>query len=669
MDKESAKKRIIELREITSYHAKKYYDEDNPEISDFEYDMLMLELRNLENQYPDLITSDSLTQHVGGTVKEGFEKVEHEVPLQSLQDIFDFNELYAFDERVRKTLEKEENSNREKVKYIVETKIDGLSVALEYKNGIFVRGATRGNGLVGEDITENLKTIKNIPKKIKEPIDIIVRGEVFIGKKDFEKMNEEREENEESLFANARNAAAGSLRQLDSSIAAQRPLDIYIFNVQKSYTIEFKSHIESLRYLEKIGFNVNPVKIECNTISEVIKEINYIGENRENLSFGIDGAVIKVDDLKQREVLGTNYKTPKWAIAYKYPPEQKETLLKDIVFQVGRTGAITPMAILEPVKVAGSTISKTTLHNEDFIKEKDLRIGDTVVIQKAGDVIPEVVKVIKEKRTGNEKEFEMPKKCPVCGADAVREEGEAAVRCIGIECPAKQFRNILHFVSREAMNIKGLGDSIIEELLNRGLIRNIADIYKLTLEDLASLKKNGKKFAQNLIDSINESKKNEFYRVINGLGIRHIGVKAAKQLAKKYKNIDELQNASYESLLEIDDMGEIMAQSVYEFFSQAQTKDLIEKLKKYDINLKAEDITQVDNRFEGMVFVLTGSLENYSRKEAEEIIESYGGKTSSSVSKKTTYVLAGEDGGSKLTKAQTLGITIISEEEFLNMIK
>ena len=669
MDKESAKKRIIELREITSYHAKKYYDEDNPEISDFEYDMLMLELRNLENQYPDLITSDSLTQHVGGTVKEGFEKLEHEVPLQSLQDIFDFNELYAFDERVRKTLEKEENSNREKVKYIVETKIDGLSVALEYKNGIFVRGATRGNGLVGEDITENLKTIKNIPKKIKEPIDIIVRGEVFIGKKDFEKMNEEREENEESLFANARNAAAGSLRQLDSSIAAQRPLDIYIFNVQKSDTIEFKSHIESLRYLEKIGFNVNPVKIECNTISEVIKEINYIGENRENLSFGIDGAVIKVDDLKQREVLGTNYKTPKWAIAYKYPPEQKETLLKDIVFQVGRTGAITPMAILEPVKVAGSTISKTTLHNEDFIKEKDLRIGDTVVIQKAGDVIPEVVKVIKEKRTGNEKEFEMPKKCPVCGADAVREEGEAAVRCIGIECPAKQFRNILHFVSREAMNIKGLGDSIIEELLNRGLIRNIADIYKLTLEDLASLKKNGKKFAQNLIDSINERKKNEFYRVINGLGIRHIGVKAAKQLAKKYKNIDELQNASYESLLEIDDMGEIMAQSVYEFFSQAQTKDLIEKLKKYDINLKAEDITQVDNRFEGMVFVLTGSLENYSRKEAEEIIESYGGKTSSSVSKKTTYVLAGEDGGSKLTKAQTLGITIISEEEFLNMIK
>lgn len=669
MDKESAKKRIIELREITSYHAKKYYDEDNPEISDFEYDMLMLELRNLENQYPDLITSDSLTQHVGGTVKEGFEKVEHEVPLQSLQDIFDFNELYAFDERVRKTLEKEENSNREKVKYIVETKIDGLSVALEYKNGIFVRGATRGNGLVGEDITENLKTIKNIPKKIKEPIDIIVRGEVFIGKKDFEKMNEEREENEESLFANARNAAAGSLRQLDSSIAAQRPLDIYIFNVQKSDTIEFKSHIESLRYLEKIGFNVNPVKIECNTISEVIKEINYIGENRENLSFGIDGAVIKVDDLKQREVLGTNYKTPKWAIAYKYPPEQKETLLKDIVFQVGRTGAITPMAILEPVKVAGSTISKTTLHNEDFIKEKDLRIGDTVVIQKAGDVIPEVVKVIKEKRTGNEKEFEMPKKCPVCGADAVREEGEAAVRCIGIECPAKQFRNILHFVSREAMNIKGLGDSIIEELLNRELIRNIADIYKLTLEDLASLKKNGKKFAQNLIDSINESKKNEFYRVINGLGIRHIGVKAAKQLAKKYKNIDELQNASYESLLEIDDMGEIMAQSVYEFFSQAQTKDLIEKFKKYDINLKAEDITQVDNRFEGMVFVLTGSLENYSRKEAEEIIESYGGKTSSSVSKKTTYVLAGEDGGSKLTKAQTLGITIISEEEFLNMIK
>lgn len=663
MNKTEAKKRIEELREITAYHAKKYYDEDNPEISDFEYDMLMLELRNLEKEYPNLITKDSLTQHVGGTVKEGFEKVEHEVPLQSLQDIFDFNELYAFDERVKKVLE------LDNLKYIVETKIDGLSVALEYKNGIFVRGATRGNGLVGEDITENLKTIKHIPKKLKEPIDITVRGEVFIGKEEFEKMNQEREENEETLFANARNAAAGSLRQLDAKIAASRPLDIFIFNVQKSDSIKFTSHIESLRYLEKIGFNVNPVKEECNSIEEAISAINKIGENREDLSFGIDGAVIKVDDLNFREILGTNYKTPKWAIAYKYPPEQKATLLKDIICQVGRTGAITPMAILEPVKVAGSTISKTTLHNEDFIKEKDLRIGDTVLIQKAGDVIPEVVAVLKEKRTGNEKIFEMPRKCPVCGADAVREEGESAVRCIGIECPAKQYRNIIHFASREAMNIKGLGENIIEEFLNRNMIKNISDLYTLKLEDIASLKKNGAKFAQNLIDAINESKNNEFYRLINGLGIRHIGAKAAKQLSKTYKNIDNLQNASYESLLAIDDMGEIMAQSVYEFFLQDQTKDLIEKFKTYGINMQETENEISDNRFEGMIFVLTGGLENYSRKEAEDIIESFGGKTSGSVSKKTTYVLAGEDSGSKLTKAQNLGIEIINEEQFINMIK
>lgn len=684
MNKEEAQKRIKELKDITAYHAKKYYDDDEPEISDFEYDMLMLELRNLEKEYPELITADSLTQHVGGTVKEGFEKVEHEVPLQSLQDIFNFDELYAFDERVKKVIEDYESENEQfqfempdslsekekvKVKYVVETKIDGLSVSLEYKDGIFVRGATRGNGLVGEDITENLKTIKHIPKKLKEKIDITVRGEVFIGKNEFEKMNQEREENEETLFANARNAAAGSLRQLDSKIAASRPLDIYIFNVQKSDTKKFTSHIESLEYLEKIGFNVNPIKVLCNSIPEAIEEINKIGDNREDLSFGIDGAVIKVDNLFYREILGTNYKTPKWAIAYKYPPEQKETLLKDITFQVGRTGAITPMAILEPVKVAGSTISKTTLHNEDFIKEKDLRVGDTVVIQKAGDVIPEVVDVLKEKRTGNEKKFVMPTKCPVCGADAVREEGEAAVRCIGVECPAKQYRNILHFASREAMNIKGLGDSIIEELLNRKLIFNIADLYSLKLADIASLKKNGQKFAQNLIEAINESKNNELYRLINGLGIRHIGAKAAKQLAKKYKNIENLQNASLESLIMIDDMGEIMAESVFEFFSQEQTKDLIQKLKDAGLNMNSKEVSNGDGRFDGMIFVLTGGLDNYSRKEAEEIIENFGGKTSSSVSKKTTYVLAGEDGGSKLTKAQDLGIPIITEEEFINMIR
>lgn len=461
----------------------------------------------------------------------------------------------------------------------------------------------------------------------------------------------------------------GSLRQLDSKIAASRPLDIYIFNVQKSDTIKFTSHFESLEYLKKLGFNINPVVKPCDTITKAIEEIEKIGEQREELTFGIDGAVIKVDNLAHREILGTNFKTPKWAIAYKYPPEAKETLLKDIICQVGRTGAITPMAILEPVKVAGSTISKTTLHNEDFIKEKDLRIGDRVIIQKAGDVIPEVVRVVTEKRTGDEIVFKMPRRCPVCGAIAIREEGEAAVRCMGVECPAKQYRNIIHFASREAMNIKGLGESIIDELLNRNMISNIADLYVLKLEDFASLKQNGTKFAQNLVDSIAESKNNEFYRVLNGLGIRHIGVKAAKGLAKKYKNIDNLMNASLEDLKETDDVGEIMAESLYNFFKEEQTKDLILKLRDAGVNFVQEDEEGADNRFEGQIFVLTGALDKYSRKDAEEIIEKFGGKTSSSVSKKTSYVLAGEDSGSKLTKARDLGVTVISEAEFDEMIK
>lgn len=663
MNKQEAKKRIDELNKLTAYYAKKYYDDDNPDISDFEYDMLMVELRNLEKEYPEFISKDSLTQHVGGTVKEGFAKVEHEIPLQSLQDIFDFEELYAFDERTKKTL------GTQDVNYVVETKIDGLSVSLEYINGEFFRGATRGNGLVGEDITENLKTIKHIPQKLTEPVTITVRGEVFIGKSEFEAMNQERIENEEPLFANARNAAAGSLRQLDSKITASRPLDIYIFNVQKSEDIKFTSHYESLDYMKKLGFNVNPVIEKCNTIPEAIEAIKKIGENRDDLTFGIDGAVIKVDNLEQREILGTNYKTPKWAIAYKYPPEQKATKLKDIVFQVGRTGAITPMAILEPVKVAGSTISKTTLHNEDFVMEKDLKIGDTVIIQKAGDVIPEVVGVLKEKRDGTERAFVIPEKCPVCGADAIREEGEAIRRCIGIECPAKQYRNIIHFASREAMNIKGLGDNIIEEFLNREFIKNIADLYELKLEDIASLKKNGKKFAQNLIDSINASKSNDLYRLINGFGIRHIGVKAAKQLAKKYRNMDNLMNASLESLNSVDDMGEIMAESVFEFFAQPQTQDLINRLKNYGLNMEALEEESTDLRFDGKIFVLTGALDKFSRKEAEEIIERFGGKTSSSVSKKTSYVLAGEDSGSKLTKAQELGVQVISEADFEKMIE
>ncbi len=666
MNKSQAKSRIEDLRKQVEYHAKKYYDEDKPEISDFEYDMLMVELRNLERDFPEFKSKESLTQKVGGHVKEGFEKVTHEVPLQSLQDVFSIEEVEDY---INKTNQKAEENEIENKKYVVETKIDGLSAALEYKEGKFVRGATRGNGIVGEDVTQNLKTIKTIPLELKEKIDITVRGEVFISKKEFEKMNQEREENEEELFANARNAAAGSLRQLDSKITEKRPLDIYIFNVQKIEGKEFNSHFEELEYLAKLGFNVNPVRIECETIEEIEKAIQKIGEDREKLTFGIDGAVVKVDDLKFREILGTTAKTPRWAVAYKYPPEKKETILKDIICQVGRTGAITPMAILEPVKVAGSTISKTTLHNEDFIKEKDLKIGDTVVIQKAGDVIPEIVEVKKQKRTGNEKEFKMPKKCPVCGAPAIREEGESAVRCTGIECPAKLVRNLIHFVSREAMNIEGLGENIITQLLDRNLISNISDIYTLSFDDIASLKKNGKKFAQNLIDSINKSKENDLYQLITGLGIRNVGVKASKILARKYKTIDNLKEASFEDLSVINDIGPIMANNIREFFLQEQTIDLIKKLKEANVNMKLLEEYGQDNRFEGKTFVLTGGLENFTRTEASDIIEKLGGKTSSTVSKKTDYVLAGEEAGSKLTKAQSLGLNIISEEDFKEMIK
>ena len=665
MNKTEAKKRIEELRKETAYHAKKYYDDDNPEISDFEYDMLMVELRNLEAKYPDLISKESLTQKVGGTVKEGFEKVTHEVPLQSLQDIFNFDDLYAFDEKMKE----QANKFSKELKYVVETKIDGLSAALEYKKGKFVRGATRGNGLVGEDVTKNMLTIKHIPKELKEPIDITVRGEVFIGTNEFEKLNEERALEEQPLFANARNAAAGSLRQLDSKITEKRPLDIFIFNVQKSEDIKFTSHYESLLYMEKLGFNVNPVKILCNNIEEVIEAINKIGEQRKDLYFGIDGAVIKVDDLELREKIGSNYKVPKWAIAYKYPPEKKETVVKDIVCQVGRTGAITPLAILEPVVVAGSTISKTTLHNEDFIKEKDLKIGDHVYIQKAGDVIPEVVEVIKEKRTGKEIDFEMPKMCPVCGAEVVRLDGEAVNRCIGIECPAKILRNITHFVSREAMNIDGLGESIIEQLIEKGLINNIADIYYLTYEDISSLKKDGEKFTKNLLNSIENSKNNDLDRVICSLGIKNVGAKLAKILAKEFKNIDDLMNASVIRLNSINDVGEITANNIYEFFKQEQTIDLINRLKNAGVNMEYLQQESDDERFFGKTFVLTGSLSNYTRDEASKIIEDFGGKTSSSVSKKTTYLLAGEDAGSKLIKAEQLGVTIITEREFEDMIK
>ena len=671
MNLEEAKVEVKNLREKLEYYAKLYYDMDSPAISDYEYDMMMNRLKALEKQFPELITRDSLTQKVGGHVKEGFKQVTHEVPLQSLQDIFSFEELREFDERVRKVAEE----NNEELKYVVETKIDGLSTALKYENGLLVQGATRGNGLIGEDVTDNLKTIKHIPKELKEKINITVRGEVFIGTKEFEKMNEEREILEEPLFANARNAAAGSLRQLDSKITASRPLDIFIFNVQKYDENTFdaeNSHFTELNKLSNLGFNVVPVRTLCSTIDEAIEAIKKIGEDREKLSFGIDGAVVKVDNLRLREILGTTYKVPKWAIAYKYPPEKKETKLLDIVCQVGRTGAITPTAILKPVKVAGSTISKTTLHNEDFIKEKGLMIGDTVVIQKQGDVIPEVVDVIKRKRTGEEKEFLMPKVCPVCGAPVVREDGEAVARCIGIECSAKILRNIAHFVSKEGMDIDGLGIKIIEQLVDNGLIKNIADIYALTVDEIASLKKNGRKFAQNLIDAINVSKNNDLYKLLTALGIRHIGTKSAKGLTKRYKSIDDIAKASFEELSMIEDVGSITAESIYEFFRQEQTIDLIKRLKEAGVNtevLENEDEGKYDERFFGKTFVLTGTLENYTRDQASEIIEKFGGKVSGSVSKKTSYVLAGEEAGSKLTKAQDLGVQIITEQQFNEMIR
>lgn len=658
MNKTQAKKRIEELNKLTAYYATKYYDDDAPEISDFEYDMLMNELKNLEKEFPEFVSKNSLTQKVGGTVKEGFEKVEHAVPLQSLQDVFSLEEVNEFCLKMQK-----ENVTE----YVVETKIDGLSVALEYKNGEFIRGATRGNGLVGEDVTENLKTIKHIPQKLKEPIDIIVRGEVFIGKEDFDKLNETLDEDER--FANARNLAAGSLRQLDSKIAASRPLDIFIFNVQKCETKEFTSHYESLKYLKSIGFNINPVLIPCDTIIKVKNAIEKIGEMRPDLDFGIDGAVVKVDNLALREKIGTTFKTPKWAVAYKYPPEQKETVLKDIVCQVGRTGAITPMAILEPVIVAGSKISKTTLHNEDFVKEKDLKIGDRVIIQKAGDVIPEVVRAVVEKRTGEEKDFEMPTTCPVCGGEVIRVPGQSVNKCIGIECPARNLRNIEHFASKEAMNIDGLGEKVIEQLYEKGLIHNIADIYSLKVEDVASLKKDGKRFAEKLINNINKSKENNLDRLITALGIEQVGAKSAKILAKRFGTMDDLAKANFGTLTFVDEIGEITANSIREFFMQDQTKDLLKKLKAAGVNMREIEDENSDNRFLGKTFVLTGTLENFTRDEASEIIEKFGGKTSGSVSKKTSYVLAGEDAESKLTKAQSLGIPVITEAQFDEMIK
>lgn len=659
MDK--IQKRIEELSELLEYHSKKYYVEDNPEISDYEYDMLLRELENLEAEHPEFLSPLSPTQRVGGKPLDKFEQVTHTVVMESLQDAFSEQEIYDFDRRV--------SENVTGYDYVVEHKIDGLSVSLEYVNGEFVRGSTRGDGTVGEDVTQNLKTIKSIPMKLSDPIPFLeVRGEVYISKENFRKVNEEREEQEEPIFANPRNAAAGSLRQLDPKIAAKRKMDIFVFNIQQIEGIEIKSHIEGLRLLKKLGFKTILNDTVFPDIKSAFAQVQNIGEERGSLPFDIDGAVIKVNSLDLRKKLGSTSKFPRWAIAYKYPPEQKETKLIDILVQVGRTGAVTPLAILEPVHVAGTTVSRATLHNQDYIDEKDIKIGDTVVIQKAGDIIPEILEVKKEKRTGEEIAFKMPEKCPVCGAMITREEGEAAFRCTGASCPAQITRNIIHFVSRNAMDIDGLGPAIIQQLLERNLIKNAADLYYIKAEDVEDMDKMGKKSAENLINAINESKENSLSKLITALGIRFVGAKASKLIASYAKNMDTLMALSKEELTTIDEIGDVMADSVIKYFSEPQNIEFIERLRSAGVNFEENSTSANDMRFENMTFVLTGTLSEFTRNEASEIIENFGGKTSSSVSKKTTYVLAGEEAGSKLDKANKLGVKVITEADFKEMI-
>lgn len=656
-------KRISELTDELNYHNHKYYVEDSPEISDFEFDRLLVELEELEDKYPQFKKTDSPTARVGGEAVKGFAEVRHDVPMLSQQKAFSREEILDFNRRVKNAVPNAE--------YVVEQKIDGLSVSLEYVDGVFTRGSTRGDGITGEDVTENLKTIRTIPLKLKEEIPFLeVRGEVFLSRSNFEKINDMLEATGQPLFANPRNAAAGSLRQLDPKIASKRKLDIFVFNIQQIQGAEVNTHIEGLEFLQKQGFKTILDKKAYASIEEAYKRVEEIGEERGNLYFDIDGAVIKVNNLAERELLGNTAKFPRWSIAYKYPAEKQTTVIRDIKVQVGRTGAVTPLAILDAVHIAGSNVSRATLHNLDYIREKDIRIGDTVIIEKAGDIIPAVVEVIKENRNGSETEFEMPSHCLECGADIVREEGESAYRCTGVNCPAQRLRNIIHFVSRNAMNIDGLGPSIIEQMLERKLIETAADLYYVKAEDIADMDKMGEKSAQNLIDALEKSKKNPLYRLINAFGIRHIGEKGAKILSARYKTLENLMKASADELTQIPDIGEKMAVSITEFFAQKQTEEFINKLETAGVHCTDDtENSIVDKRFEAMTFVLTGTLEKYTRSEAGKIIENYGGKTSSSVSKKTTYVLAGSEAGSKLEKAYALGVAVLSEAEFEEMIK
>ena len=655
-----AKEEIRRLTQQLNEANYRYYVLDDPTITDYEYDMALRRLENLEAAHPELIAPDSPTQRVGGSPLSQFEKVEHPVPLESLQDVFSLAELAEFTDRVRETIPAPE--------YTVEPKVDGLSVALEYVDGVFVRGATRGDGRIGEDVTENLRTVRSIPMQLENaPHRLIVRGEVFMPKAVFEKLNAEREQNGEPLFANPRNAAAGSLRQLDPKIAAKRQLDILIFNLQLCEGKEFSTHSETLDYLRSLHFKVIPYAL-CTEQARIDREIAEVDERRYTLSYDIDGAVVKLNDLAGRTRLGSTAKFPRWAAAYKYPPEIKQTVLRDIVVQVGRTGVLTPKAVVDPVRLAGTTVTNATLHNQDFITEKDIRIGDTVRIRKAGEIIPEILGVVPELRPADAKPYRLPSLCPVCGAPVERDPDGAALRCTGAECPAQLSRNIAHFVSRDAMDIDGLGSAIVDQLIEAGQIHSPADLYYLTLDQVASLWKNGDKAPRKLLASIEKSKENDLSRLIYALGIRQVGAKAGKILAQEFGTLDALMEADVERLTQVRDVGAVTAESIVSWFRSPQSQHLIQRLREAGVNFNCE-IEITDRRFEGKTFVLTGALTRFTREEATERIELLGGKASGSVSKKTSYVVAGENAGSKLRKANELGIPVLTEEEFLEMIR
>lgn len=660
MDFETAKKRHKQLSEEIENYNYAYYVLDNPTIEDYQYDELMQEIYRLERAYPELITPLSPSQRVGGMAESTFEKVQHTVQMGSLQDVFSFEEVKDFDNRVR-------NALTNPPKYIVEPKIDGLSVSLEYRDGLFVRGSTRGDGFIGEDITANLKTIKSIPLRLKKELPFIeVRGEVYMPKKSFEKLVRQQEIDGEQPAKNPRNAAAGSLRQKDSKITAKRELDIFIFNIQQIEGAVIESHKQSLDFMKELGFKVIDGYQEYTDIDKAIDRINSIGEGRGVLAYDIDGAVIKVDNFKDRNVLGATAKVPKWAVAFKYPPEEKETTLKEIEINVGRTGALTPVAIFDPISLAGTTVSRATLHNQDIVSQLDVRLGDRIIVRKAGEIIPEVVRV--KEHTEGSQPYHIPLICPACGTKAVQDDEEAVIRCPNIDCPAQLLRNIVHFASRNAMNIDGLGDAIVELLVENGYVKTVADLYTLTMADVMMLPGFKDKSASNLINAIEKSKQNELDRLIFALGIKGIGQRSAVLLCQKFPTMDKIMNAQREEIVAIDNFGEVLADNVYNAMREPHRIELINRLKEYGLNMNYT-VKETGKKLEGLKFVLTGTLPTMTRDEAKALIESNGGKCSGSVSSKTNYVLAGEEAGSKLTKAQQLGIAVISEEELMNILK